>query len=124
MDCGIAAMVDFTMRSVFAIAAILLTAQTAAMANDVGGRHRKVHIQAGAQDPQLRKLQECRRTVNELIGLSIDAIRDRCGPLSNDRFVANEAGRFDVVSYGEIRSGAPYLVLYVDDGIVFEAEIR
>ncbi len=118
-------MVPFLMRSIFAMAAmLLLTAQTAALAKDVGVRHRKMAAQTAQQDPQFRKLQECRRTASQLIGLSIEALRDRCGSLYSDRFVANEAGRFDVVSYGEIRPGAPYLVLYVDDGIVFEAEVR
>lgn len=118
-------MVRLIMRSMFIAATILLATQAVALANDVHVPLRKIPSQFGEQEAQIRKLQECRRTPSQLIGLSIEALRDRCGQFSSDRFIANDAGRFDVVSYGEILPrGRHYLVLYFDDGVVIEAESR
>jgi hypothetical protein len=67
-------------------------------------------------DAEATKIQGCRNAPRSLIGLSLDALRERCGQWARSTVTVSARGRSEQLLYGS--ESAPLLYIYVDDSVV------
>jgi hypothetical protein len=67
-------------------------------------------------DAEATKIQQCRNAPRSLIGLSLEALRERCGQWARSTVTVSAQGRSEQLLYGS--ESAPLLHVYVDNGVV------
>src|SRR5262249_45449969 len=66
-------------------------------------------------DAETTKIQGCRNAPRSLIGLSLDALRERCGQWAQATVIVSARGRSEQLLYWS--DAAPLLYIAADDGV-------